>query len=206
MPTPPFKKSFHEDGYREKLLSAFYLAYGEFIRQFGQTESTLAYHLEEFALSLIGDGQPQKDVLRALLGSRRTPQLADATKLCLSAAMRHGSSHQEQDAAEIVTLFAQVSEIRFLRDRTAHYAIHPEYKRGKRVYFRTLNRYSVNSPEKTVEILFQIEDLEAATADLKTICQRLPRTLKLIQSENTEKLRAWLYKPSKLIRTPYRDP
>ena len=206
MPTPAFRFHFHEDGYREKLLAAFYFAYGEFIRQFGQTESTLSYHLEEFLLQLFGEDRLQKDIFRALLGSRRTPELAKATQLCLEAAIRAGDPYQESDLEEVKELFRQVSEVRFLRDRTAHYAIHPEWKRGRPVYFRTLNRYTVNNLEKTEEILFQIEDLEAATEDLKTICRRLPRALWLFDHDGLEMRQPWLYNPSRLVRSPYRDP
>jgi hypothetical protein len=209
MPTPPFQYSLYEDGYRDKLMPAFHLAYGEFIRQFGQTESTLAYHLEEFVVFLLGDKDLHKDIARALLGSRRTPELANATKLCLKAAINSGSTHTVQDTEDLNTLFAQLAEVRFLRDRTAHYAIHPEWRIGGPIYFRALNRYTVNDLEKTEELLFTIEHIEAATTDLKTICLWFPRSLRAYGFhvfDPSETRGPWLYRPSELVRTPYREP
>lgn len=212
MPTPkPETVPYGSSTYRDHLLLAFHEAFGRFIRQFGQTESTLSFHLEQFTLSLVGQSDLQKDVLRALIGSRRTPELANMTNLCLKAAMRAGSEHTEDAVREVAALFAQTSEIRFLRDRTAHYAIHPEWRNNK-CYFRVLNRYTVNDLDKTEEILFRIEHLEFATADLETICTRLPFVLKLYDrpkpatADNPETLPPWLYKPSELIRTPYQEP
>lgn len=206
MPTPEFKFHFHEDGYREELLDAFHLAYGQFIRQFGQTESTLSYHLEEFLLRLYGDKRFEKDIFRALLGSRRTPDLANVTKLCLEAAIRDREPYQKDDLDEVTELYRQVAEIRFLRDRMVHHAIHPGWRRGQPVYFRILNRYAVNNLEKTQEILLRIEDLEAATEDLKTVCIRLPRALWLHDHGGQGPLQPWLYKPSQLIRSQYQEP
>ncbi len=212
MPTPPFANSLYDDGYRERLMPAFDQAYGSFIRQFGQAESTLSFHLEQLALKLVGNGDLQKDIVRALLGSRRTPELANTTKLCLKAAIRAGLDHTQGDIDQVSDLFAQLSEIRFLRDRTAHYAMHPDCIRDGFVYFRSLNRYTVSDLTKTEEILFRIEHLEAATLDLKTICTRFPFALLLYQRpnpagpQNPVQRPPWLYKSSDLIRTPYEKP
>ena len=209
MPTPPRDTAHFSLEYRDKqLLPAFQQAYGEFIRQFGQTENTLTFRLEQFVLRLLGERDLQKDIVRALLGSRRTPEIANATKLCLKAAIKAGSDFPKESLENVSVLFAQVAEIRFLRDRTAHYAIHPWLRSGENAYFRTLNRYTVNDLERTEEILFQIEDLEAATEDLKAICNWSMFVLNLqIPDAPIELGRqpSWQYKPSSLIRTPYQE-
>ena len=82
---------------------------------------------------------------------------------------------------------------------------------GHRIYFRALNRYTVNDIEKTEELLFTIEQLEAATLDLKTICMRLPFALGMHQRSGTDRsnppqLGSWRYKPSELKKRPYQFP
>jgi virulence-associated protein VapD len=209
MPTPPCEESPTDETYRlEKLMPAFNLAFGQFIRQFGQTESTLAHSLELFAGRLVGETNLNRSVLRALLGSKRTPELATATKLCVKAALKW-EFKPTPDALEVDQLYAQLSEVRFLRDRTAHYAIGQNWTQGP-VYFRVLNRYTVNDTDKTEEILFQIEHLEKATTDLQTICTRISFALGMsrrgenYQDPSNPVIRPpWLYKPSELIRTPY---
>lgn len=221
MPTPPPPKLVGPfphvpEPYRsEKLWPAYYLAFGRLINQFGQTETTLAFHLEQFAQGILGGGfgegdELRTDVLRALLGSKRTGDLAVSFKLCLKAWMKAGHEYSDETLAEIDEIFAQLSQVRFLRDRTAHYGVQIRAEQ-RNIFFRALNRYTVNDIEKTEEILFRIEDLEAAADDLKTICMRLPFALGMHNRashdpKNPPRLPPWRYRPSSLVKRAYRSP
>jgi len=218
MPTPPNtnKLSPHDiaEPYRSaQLLPAFHRAFGCFINQFGQTETTLQFHLEQYAHGLIGGGfginhdDLKLDVLRALLGSKTTDGIVASFRLCIKAWAAAGRPYSIEAIKEIDALFAQLGEIRFLRNRTAHYGSHP-ISEGGIIYFRTLNRYTVNDLEKMEELLYRIEDLENAAADLATICTRVAFALGMYKRRgpdprNPETLPAWRFRPSDLVRRPY---
>ena len=223
MPTPQPPKLIGKiphvsEPYRSKeLWPAYYLAFGRFINQFGQTETTLSFHLEQYAQGMIGGGfgtnhdELKLDVLRALLGSKRTGDLAVAFKLCMKAWAKAGRPYEAGQVTEVEAILAQISQIRFFRDRTAHYGVQIRAER-EAIYFRALNRYTVNDLEKTEEILFRIEDIEAAADDLETICRRLPFALGMHKRSGSEdpqnppKLPPWLYRPSALVKRAYQSP
>lgn len=182
---------------------AFDAAFGKFIRGFGRTESILAVILEQFSLQLVGRGDLSLDVLRALIGSRRTPDLATTTKLCLKAATFANCGYGDADAAEIDAAFAQLSEIRFLRDRTAHYGIGVKLHKDQTV-FVVANRFTVNDIDKSERLYFRREHLESAESDLAVLRQAIECTLFKTIPTPWEGLRPpWLYKPSELIRVPF---
>jgi len=187
------------------------MAFGRLINQFGQTETTLAFHLEEYALGLLGGGfgedELRIDILRAFIGSKRTKDLVTSFNDCKKAWAKAGRKYEASVQAEIKELFAQLEHIRFLRDRTAHYGVQPRGENGK-IYFRAINRYTVKDLEKTEEILFVIEHLDAASDDLETICRRLPFALGMHKRgrndlTNPETLPPWRYKPSELVKRPW---
>lgn len=200
----------------QELWPAYYLAFGQFINQFGQTETTLSFHLEQYAHGLIGGGRGNDyddlklDVLRALIGSRRTGDISTAFKLCMKSWSKSGRPYSDEASQEIDALLSQLGQVRFLRDRTAHYGVQIRAER-EAIYFRALNRYTVNDLEKTEEILFQIETLEAATADLFTICRRVPFALGMHHrrgdpTDNPVQLPPWQYKASLLKKRAYQFP
>lgn len=189
-----------------KLLPAYHLALGRFFHQFGQTETTISFHLEEFVCFCLGQDEAKPDVVRALLGSRRTTELLDTTMQVMKAAMKAGSSHTSEHVEELKYLSGQVGEIRYLRDRIAHYAVHPEAI-GPEVWFRTINTYTVKDLSRAECLLFKIEHLDAAFEDLKVICARFPRTMFLERRHKVPYMESvrhlyepWQYKPSELKR------
>lgn len=217
MPTPKHPKGHTNDlgePFRsELLLPAFHEAFGHFINQVAQTESTLSFYLESYAHGLIGGGfgnnhdDLKLDVLRALLGSTSISDLPRSFKTCMKAWTKAGHPYPEEIAREIDALFAQLGEIRDFRNQTVHNVSHPYWLEGA-TRFRTVNRYRVTETEKSVEMFYRIEDLEAATLDLQTICLRLPFALgmqKRLTKEDTRipvQLPPWQFRPSALVKKP----
>jgi hypothetical protein len=177
------------------------------MHQFGQTESTLSYHLGEFVGSQLDPKDEHPDLLRALLGSNRLPEIRIKMKLALEIAVlksKDGKPFGAQDVIDLDHLFAHLEEIHFLRDRIAHYAVHPHYDKGE-CLFRSYNIYSVRDRDKAEEIFFRIEDIEAAIPDMKAICARVPRVLfperrplTPSASGTREDYGPWRYRPSSL--------
>lgn len=217
MPTPPnpnrYPHIIDEPYLGGELLPAFHRAFGCFINQFGQTETTLQFQLEEYATGLIGGGlgnshdDLKHDVLRAFLGSKNSEAVVAAFRLCIKAWMNSGRSYSDASQLEIEALFSQLGAIRTLRNRTAHYGSHP-VSEGGNILFRTVNRYTVNDIEKTEELLYRIEDLEACSDDLATICMRMPFALGMHKRRgndpnNPEDLPPWKFRPSSIVRRPF---
>ena len=195
---------------KDALIPAYEYALGQFFRQFGQTESTLSNHLEEFVVSQLDPHQKKLQIIRALLGSKRTPELYNTSLLVIKGAIVSGSAHTQQDVEDLGDLYKQLSEIRFLRDKIAHYAVHPEPV-GPEVWFRTVDIYTVRDIAKAKWILFKIEHLDAAYNDLRAICHRVPQTMfperrhgDPMPESVQEHYEPWRYKPSELKRKKVR--
>jgi hypothetical protein len=190
---------------------AFDAAFGRFIRSFGRTETILALGLEMFVSRIFDRTELTVDIVRALVGSRRTPELAKATDLCLKAAahakvaLPGGSRgvYNDERVQMVATAYAHLAEIRFLRDRTAHFSIGVD-KDQHGATFSTSTRWTVNDIDKAERIVFCVKHLEAAADDLLEITKRVEASLFWSDNQISQRQpEPWRYKPSELVHVPY---
>jgi hypothetical protein len=206
MPTPvpiPMRggtqrASLETEWTNDRLIPAYNLALGCFLRAFGQAETSLASYLEEFVFSELDPSQKKVPIVRGLLGSKRTPELFETTLLVLSGAIASGSNLGDGEIEEVRVAYAQLAAIRFLRDKVVHYATHPEPV-GSEIWFRTVDNYTVRDLRKARWILFKIEHLDAAVDDLKAIGVRVGRALRGYKRPNpVPESETWVYAPWRL--------
>jgi hypothetical protein len=183
----------------------FDAAFGKFILEFGRTETVLGLILEQFVAGLVGRSELTLDVVRALIGQRRSSDFGSITKLCLQAAIRSGSKHTQADLEEVGRLFEHLGQIAFLRNNTAHYGVGPRMIDGE-LYYQAHNRWAVRDVDHAQIIFFKIEHLEAATRDLRAISDRLQFALHILtqrQPKHSDMDDPWHFKPGDMIKKPF---
>lgn len=197
---------------RDAFLLAYHTELGKFIREFGQTENSLSWHLAELSgrLSFPQDSNRNTDLLRVLLGANRAAPLADKLKLLVDiAATSDDFDHPlppEKLVSETDDVLAQLSHIRYLRDKIVHYATHPQ-KRRTEWYIRTYDIYSVSDRNKAKEVFFKLEHLPQMTGDLRAIAYRIgivrdpdhARRIDYSHPTIRQHYEAWRYKPHELV-------
>ena len=188
-------------------VDAYFRALGEFIHEFGKTESHLAFMLQRFVSAEINAAyepffaltrgavrpEPLMDLLRALTGSQRSKPLSDIIEAVLRIT---GVSKEERD--EISNVLGHFGHIRFIRDKIAHQGAWPEEHQGG---VRWRSSAHGREPKDTKSYYFTVDDLRAATRDLQAVRGRLdvvmipenPNVRGMVEQEGHYE--PWRYKP-----------
>jgi len=134
-------------------------------------------------------------VLLAVLGGQRMATLKDTIKRLLRA-----TKANKKRVAYADSIFKQLGEIQFFRDRLAH---HITVRTDKPDTWENMNFAAVREVSKIEDIRFTLATLAAASSDLHTIrrcCGDLFNHYLRKGSESVPDEPAWGYKPSMLIR------
>jgi hypothetical protein len=180
MPTPdhPAPKDHHD--WPERVVEAYYAALGKFLQTYGDAESGFLFLIDRYASGLLADDvnrhtpptegwartRTQVDVVRALVGSQRSEEIAATIQMLLRIAKR--SPSEQRMAKEALD---HLGKIRVIRNRIVHTGALPFYD-GEWL-FKTGDRHEVREREKAKDYVFRIEDLEAMTDDLLAIRLRI---------------------------------
>jgi hypothetical protein len=212
MPTPSYPAPKDHEDWPEPVVNAYYAALGKFLQSYGDAESGFLFLIDRYAGGLLADDvnihtppsefwartRVQMDVVRALVGSQRSAEMADTLKMLLRVAKRPQS---EQDLAK--EALDHLGHIRVIRDRIVHTGALPFYDAGW--FFRTGNKHEVRERHKAKDYVFRIEDLEDMTADLSAIRLRLA-TVTLYENPHFHEFASthgafepWRYKPIQAV-------
>jgi hypothetical protein len=174
----------------------YFAALGKFMFLFARAESSALVVLRQIAERHLGvRGQQKTRTLQALIGQMRLATTKDALKRLLRV-------NEEAAAAqtEVARVFAQLSEIQFMRDLIAHEGANPvrEEPENWKIWVSTM--HSAREAGQVEHISFTVEDLDRMSDDLFAIPDLLARCL-LPAWTPPLKPSPWRYRPDRLIRT-----
>lgn len=198
------------------LWTSYYDALGRFMHEFAALENGLNTSLLVYLTKRLKvmDTQGNRDVLVAMLGGMRVTALRDTVKRLLRV-----TDAEDEVVKEIDSLFEQLGEIRYIRDRLAHNGALPD-KRDKEGWFYTSNNITIRDPGDADAVYFKPEHLLDMASDLSRLNRRFdavftfPGSLEALRAQYAgikdgdqhfqnylkELYAPWLYSPSKLKR------
>ncbi|MFC4290976.1 hypothetical protein ACFOWX_00920 [Sphingorhabdus arenilitoris] len=207
MTNPKYPPPKDSSDWPEALIQDYHTIFGEFLQTYATVESGLLFLIDRYAGGLLADdinsGTPpsevwgrtkvQMDIVRALVGSKRSDQISETIKLLFRVAKRSNDDQEFVNDA-----LSQFSHIRFMRDRLVHSGSTPFYDNGW--FFHTANSLEVKERVKARDYVFKLHDLKNMTTDLISIRLRLaaatvndnPGIVALAKEHNA--FQPWLYK------------